>query len=192
MNNRTTTVQQQLTNTSILGSITIHSDEHGDCMMLVSDSTPVEKLPEQWLQPFNEASGEVWDAVLEKNDFIDFSKVANDDNNKVEITKRFLVECEKQDIDIVSVGMKTNLIIGTKTFPFGVSDSVFTREVKNNDSWPAIWRVTKQTKGLRNRGGNSMQAQVEKLSECLIQGVWVHKNGEWYRWDGIEDYAEVG
>lgn len=105
-------------------------------------------------------------------------------------THDFLEMCKEYDIQLVSIGKKTEKIPATINWPFGHKGSVFTNEAyemvktrENDDSvterkgYPAIWRVVSKA-GISGGCGNSHQHQVRDAN--LIEGVFELKDGVWY------------
>lgn len=93
-----------------------------------------------------------------------------------DFTVRFLKCCRKHHIKLVSIGTKTDLIEGSKSFPFGCGGSVFADE-RERDGYPAIWRVV-QEMGISGGAGNRGQHQVNCSAE-LVDGVYELKDKKW-------------
>ena len=102
-----------------------------------------------------------------------------------ENTNRFLLECEKVGIKVVSIGTKTDKIKSSKEWgSFGHDGSIFADEYeKRKDGtkgWPAIWKVSEafEKEGYGYGCGNSGQHQFNCAE--FIEGVYEFKEGKWY------------
>ena len=93
-----------------------------------------------------------------------------------DFTVRFLKCCSKHHIKLVSIGTKTDLIEGSKSFPFGCNGSVFA-DGRGRDRWPAIWSVVEEM-GISGGAGNSGQHKVN-CDAKLIDGVYEFKDKKW-------------
>ncbi len=92
-------------------------------------------------------------------------------------TAKFLDLCLQSDIKLVSVCRKTEKIPQTKTFPFGVYESVFTLEsARSANGCPAIWGVVEKA-GISGGAGNTAQHQIK--GDTLIEGVYQFSRGKW-------------
>lgn len=99
-------------------------------------------------------------------------------DNAKELTIRLLEKCQKAKIKIVSIGVESDLLPETKSWPFDHSGSIFTDNVEIN-GWPAIWRVLDEMPGLGNGCGNSNQKQAN--TDLLIEGTYQFKNKKWIK-----------
>lgn len=96
-----------------------------------------------------------------------------------DFTNKFLDECEKRGIELVSIQTRTDLIPASMSFPFGTSHSVFAPG--KYDGWPAIWRVV-EALGISGGCGNTDQMQISRAAQSLlIDGVYTYKSGAWRR-----------
>ena len=93
-----------------------------------------------------------------------------------DFTLRFLTQCSKHHIKLVSIGKRTNLIESAETYPFDCRGSVFA-DGKSKDGWPVIWSVVEEL-GISGGAGNSGQHQI-KSSAKLIDGVYEFKDKKW-------------
>lgn len=102
-----------------------------------------------------------------------------------ENTNRFLEECEKVGIKIVSIGTKTNKIQNSREWKsFSHDDSIFADEYeKRKDGtkgWPAIWKVSEafEKEGYGYGCGNRGQHQFSCAK--FVEGVYEFKEGKWF------------
>lgn len=93
-----------------------------------------------------------------------------------DFTLRFLKQCSKHHIKLVSIGTRTELIDSSKNFPFGCSGSVFAEGI-DRDGWPVIWSVVEEM-GISGGAGNGGQHQVT-CDAKLIDGVYEFKDKKW-------------
>src|SRR5574344_197936 len=100
-------------------------------------------------------------------------------------TNRFLEECTKVGIKMVSIGTKTNKIQSSKEWgSFGHDGSIFADEYeKRRDGsrgWPAIWKVSEafEKEGYGYGCGNSGQHQFDCAK--FVEGVYEFREGKWY------------
>lgn len=93
-------------------------------------------------------------------------------------TQKFLNECGKSGIKVVSIGKRTSRIPATESFPFGCSGSVFQdKGVRDRNGWPAIWGVVERLK-ISGGAGNSDQHQLNDNAK-LCEGVYELKGKTW-------------
>ena len=95
-----------------------------------------------------------------------------------DFTLRFLKQCSKHKIKLVSVGTRTKLIDSARDWPFGVSGSVFA-DGRSKDGWPVIWSVVEEM-NISGGAGNSGQHQVCSGAK-LIEGVYEFKDKKWHK-----------
>ena len=95
-----------------------------------------------------------------------------------DFTLRFLKQCSKHKVKLVSIGTRTDLIESSKTFPFGCSGSVFA-EGRDSFDWPVIWRIVEEL-GISGGAGNSGQHQVN-CDAKLVDGVYKFENKTWHK-----------
>lgn len=93
-----------------------------------------------------------------------------------DFTVRFLKCCSKHHIKLVSIGKKTDLIKGSKSYPFGCGGGVFADEY-NREGYPAIWRVVEEM-GISGGAGNGGQHQVTREAK-FVDGVYEFKDKKW-------------
>jgi hypothetical protein len=93
-------------------------------------------------------------------------------------TAKFLSECEKEGISKVAIQRSHKSIPQSKSFVFGVYNSVFTENKRGGNGWPAIWEVVERM-GLSDGCGNDNQHQID--ASRLVDGVYHLKNGTWHR-----------
>lgn len=93
-----------------------------------------------------------------------------------DFTLRFLKQCSKHHIKLVSIGTRTKQIDSARDFPFGCAGSVFA-DGKDKDGWPVIWRVVEEM-GISGGAGNEGQHQV-CVGAKLIAGVYEFKDKKW-------------
>ena len=97
-----------------------------------------------------------------------------------DFTRKFLTQCSKHNIKLVSIGVRTDLIEKSKTYPFGCSGSVFA-EGRTKDGWPVIWSVVSEL-GIGGGCGNSDQHQItQDAQSILIDGVYEFKDKKWHK-----------
>lgn len=95
-------------------------------------------------------------------------------------TENFLDCCKRNGVSTVAIMASTDLIPKSKTFSFGVTDSVFATE-RDKSGFPAIWRIC-TTCGVHGGCGNTDQAQLNSKGQAyLINGVYTLKDGVWSR-----------
>ena len=93
-----------------------------------------------------------------------------------ENTRKFLKECEKVGIKIVSIGTKTNKIKSSREWSYYCEGSIFADE-KYND-WPAIWKVAEMENDKYNGGcGNGGQHEFDCTR--FVEGIYEFKDGKW-------------
>lgn len=90
-----------------------------------------------------------------------------------DFTLKFLKQCSKHHIKLVSIGTRTNLIDAARDWPFDCSNSVFASG-NSRDGWPAIWSVVEEM-GISGGAGNSSQHQV-CCGAKLVEGVYEFKD----------------
>ena len=97
-----------------------------------------------------------------------------------DFTRRFLTQCSKHHIKLVSIGMRTELIDGCKDYPFGTQGSVFA-EGRTKDGWSSIWKVVSEL-DISGGSGNQFQHQVSYEAEAkLVDGVYEFKDKKWHK-----------
>ena len=97
-----------------------------------------------------------------------------------DFTQNFLDCCENNGIDLVSIGVATDKIQGSKRFAFGAQGSAFA-EKRDESGWPAIWQAATDA-GVHGGCGNSSQVQLDPIAaQMLIDGVYQLKDGAWKR-----------
>lgn len=96
-----------------------------------------------------------------------------------DFTAVFLDICRRREIELVSVGKRTELIEPSASFPFGVGGSAFAISKTGNRT--AIWEACGEA-GVYAGCGNSCQAQLnQKGAAQLIDGVYRLQDGVWER-----------
>jgi hypothetical protein len=95
-----------------------------------------------------------------------------------DFTSKFLTQCSKHRIKLVSINKKTDLIEGCRTWPFGYDGSVFA-DGRTKDGWPTIWSVVEEL-GISGGCGNSGQHKITD-SARLVDGVYRFENGKWIK-----------
>lgn len=93
-------------------------------------------------------------------------------------TTKFLKECTKYGINLVSIGVSTKKI--KRSLGWGETSSVIAGgDVldKNKDGFPAIWSVINNL-GISGSCGNGHQHYVNDKAR-LIEGVYEFKNNQW-------------
>lgn len=98
-------------------------------------------------------------------------------------TAQFLDRCKAHGIACVSIGMRTERIPFSVTFPFSAEGHVFGEgmEPESEDSprsTPSIWAAAKEA-GLSTGCGNQASQQVN--DRFLIDGVYECRNGQWQK-----------
>lgn len=93
-----------------------------------------------------------------------------------DFTAVFLDICRRREIELVSIGKRTELIESSASFPFGVGGSAFAISKTGNST--AIWGACEEA-GIYQGCGNSGQAQISTAQ--LIDGVYRLQNGVWER-----------
>lgn len=94
-----------------------------------------------------------------------------------EFTSKFLDCCERYNISLVSIGVRTDKIKNCANHPFSCDGSVFAEGKYNG--WPAIWYVVGEM-GISGGAGNTDQHQISRKAKTdLIDGVYSLKNGVW-------------
>lgn len=97
-----------------------------------------------------------------------------------DFTNKFLSRCSAHKIKLVSIGVETDLIEASSTYPWGCSGSVFA-EGRTKDGWPAIWSVVSEL-GISGGAGNSDQHQINRDAQSrLIDGVYEFKDKKWHK-----------
>jgi len=94
-------------------------------------------------------------------------------------TNRFLEECTKVGIKMVSIGTKTDKIKSSKEWRiFSHDGSIFADEYE--EGWPAIWKVSEvfEKEGNGYGCGNSGQHQFNCAK--FVEGVYEFKEGKWF------------
>jgi hypothetical protein len=75
---------------------------------------------------------------------------------------KFLEDCREHGYEVVSFGMKTQLIPATLTWPFHHATSIFAKPIEKDggriNNWPAIWHICEEN-GCGRSCGNSHQKQ---------------------------------
>jgi hypothetical protein len=101
-----------------------------------------------------------------------------------DFTAIFLNLCKKYKIKKVAIGIKTDKIESSKSYPWGGCDSIFTEEKKDKDSnFPALWSVIEELNPeIHMSCGNGYQAQIGSEGMVkLIEGYYEYKNGKFYK-----------
>jgi hypothetical protein len=97
-----------------------------------------------------------------------------------DFTRKFLTQCSKHHIKLVSIGMRTELIDGCKDYPFDTHGSVFA-EGRTKDGWSSIWEVVSEL-DISGGAGNKFQHQVSYEAEVkLVDGVYEFKDKKWHK-----------
>ena len=97
-----------------------------------------------------------------------------------DFTRKFLAQCSKHKIKLVSIGVRTDLIEASKTYPWACSGSVFAEE-RTQDGWPCIWSVVSEL-DISGGAGNSDQHQINRDAQSrLIDGVYEFKDKKWHK-----------
>ena len=125
-----------------------------------------------WGYEFNNLQNQV-QALTERADALAKAYAEAED-----FTLRFLKQCSKHKIKLVSIGTRTELIDSAKEFPFGCDGSVFA-DGYSKDGWPVIWRVVEEM-GIDGGAGNTGQHQVLS-SANLVSGVYEFKDKKWLK-----------
>lgn len=97
-----------------------------------------------------------------------------------DFTRKFLTQCSKHKIKLVSIGVRTDLIEGCKKYPWGCEGSVFA-EGRAKDGFPTIWSVVEEL-DISGGAGNLDQHQISQDAQSiLIDGVYEFKDKKWHK-----------
>ena len=97
-----------------------------------------------------------------------------------DFTENFLKKCYEHGVELVSIGIRTNLIKGCQEFPFSCDNSVFA-EKRDITGIPAIWFVVEEL-NISGGAGNDCQHQINQFAQSkLIDGIYEFKDKKWYK-----------
>lgn len=127
-----------------------------------------------WSGKFEELKGEI-SALSCKAD-----KMAQAYAEAEDFTRKFLTQCSKHKIKLVSIGVRTDLIEGCKGYPWGCEGSVFA-EGRSTDGFPSIWSVVDEL-DISGGAGNLDQHQINQYAQSrLVDGVYEFKDKKWHK-----------
>ena len=97
-----------------------------------------------------------------------------------DFTRKFLTQCSKHKIKLVSIGVRTDLIEGCKKYPWGCEGSVFA-EGRSTDGFPSIWSVVEEL-DISGGAGNADQHQINQYAQSrIVDGVYEFKDKKWHK-----------